>query len=162
MQGPARAPDRIRKNPLRRTLAAKSQWHIVQRMNGTGSSVLSRLLAECGLQDKAEPVGPDMVRLKWGSATVVCAARGAAIVAIAPMFAAPPAKDPDTFCRRLLELNAEMSGTASFAIQKDGQVVLQSGRGIDGLDAGELELLLSAVGKFADDYDDLLEAEFYR
>jgi hypothetical protein len=103
-----------------------------------------------------------MYRLEWGSATVVCAARGSALVAIAPMFESLPDKKVDDFCRRILKLNAEMGGTAAFAIQTDGSVVLQCGRGLQGMDPDELKLLLNTVGKFADDYDDILDKEFYQ
>lgn len=116
----------------------------------------------CGLLSAAEKVGDGMYRLEWGSATVVCAARGSALVAIAPMFEALPNKKVDDFCQRILKLNAEMGGTAAFAIQTDGSVVLQCGRGLQGMDPDELKLLLNTVGKFADDYDDILDKEFYQ
>ena len=114
------------------------------------------------LLSAAEEVGEGMYRLSWGSATVVCAARGSAVVAIAPMFENLPTKNVDDFCRRILKLNAEMGGTAAFAIQTDGSVVLQCGRGLKGMDPDELKLLLNTVGKFADDYDDVLDKEYYK
>ncbi len=124
---------------------------------------LPSILKSCGLLDSAEKVGDDMYRMNWGSATVVCVARGSAIVAIAPIFDSLPEKSKiDNFYKRLLSLNAEMGGTASFAIQDDNSVVLQCGRGIEGLDPEELKLLLNTVGKFADDYDDILDKEFYQ
>ncbi len=123
---------------------------------------LKASLEASGLLSAAEEVGDGMFRLSWGMTTVVCAARGSAVVAMAPMFDKLPKKKVDGFCRHILELNAEMGGTASFAIQSDGSVVLQSGRGLEGLDPEELELLLSTVGKFADDYNDALDKEFYQ
>ena len=122
---------------------------------------LEKSLKECGLFDQASSVGENMYQLGWGSATVVCVARGSAVVAIAPMFDKPPEAKQEAFFRKLLELNGEMGGTASFAVEPDGSVVLHCGRGLDGLDPHELKLLLSTVGKFADDYDDLLKKEFY-
>lgn len=122
---------------------------------------LSNLLEQCGLADKAERVGPAMYRLRWGSANVITGIAGDAIVVIAPMFQTLPATRQDVFCRRLLELNNSMGGTASFAITPEGSVVLQVGRGLAGLDPQELSLMLGMVGKFADDYDDQLHAEFY-
>ena len=130
-------------------------------MSESSGEQLKKSLETCGLLDNAEEVGEGMYRMSWGSATVVCAARGTAIVAIAPMFESLPKKNTDAFCQKILKLNAEMGGTAAFAIQSDGSVVLQTGRGIEGLDADELKLLLSTVGKFADDYDELLDQEFY-
>lgn len=119
-------------------------------------------LESCGLLSAAEEVGEGMYRLSWGSATVVCAARGSAVVAIAPMFETLPRKKVDAFCQHILRLNAEMGGTAAFAIQTDGSVVLQCGRGLKGMVPDELKLLLNTVGKFADDYDNVLDKEFYQ
>ena len=123
---------------------------------------LRNSLEATDLLSAAEEVGQGMFRLSWGSATVVCAARGSAVVAIAPMFEKLPEKNVDGFCQRILKLNAEMGGTAAFAIQTDGSVVLQCGRGLEGLDPNELRLLLNTVGKFADDYDDVLDKEYYQ
>lgn len=119
------------------------------------------MLEQCGIKDKAEKVGDSMYRFRWGSATVVAAAAGGAVVVIAPLFQALPTARAEVFTQRLLELNGKMGGTAGFALAADGSVVLQSGRGIQGLDADEFRLMLGTVGKFADDYDDPLRDEFY-
>lgn len=128
----------------------------------SASEQLRANLEASDLLSAAEEVGNGMFRLSWGSATVVCAARGSAVVAIAPMFEALPQTKTNEFCQRILKLNAEMGGTAAFALQTDGSVVLQCGRGIQGMDPEELKLLLNTVGKFADDYDDVLDKEFYQ
>jgi len=120
-----------------------------------------KLLEEAGLADKAVKVDDRLVRLQWGSAFVIAGVSGSAIVAIAPLFRALPAGKEPAFFRKLLELNAQMGGMASFAIQPDGWVVLHAGRAIKGLDGQELATMISAVGKFADQYDDQLIAEFY-
>ena len=120
-----------------------------------------KLLTEVGLASVAEKVGDGMYRIKWGSATIVTGSAGAGIVAIAPLFAQPPKQNREAFYRRLLEINAAIGGTAAFAIHGDGTVALQLGRGVEGLDSQEFSLMLGAVGKFADDYDDKLKAEFY-
>ena len=130
-------------------------------MSEPAIEVLERLLEECDLTDKSEKVGETMYLLRWGSARVVAAASGEAVVVLAPLFEALPEKEPERFCRRLLELNSIMGGTAGFAISPDGSVVLQSGRGVKGLDADEFGLMLATVGKFADDFDDVLRDEFY-
>ena len=130
-------------------------------MSGHASEVLERMLEQCELKDKAEVVGESMYRFRWGSATVIAGAAGEAVVVLAPLFPALPDNDPARFCRRLLELNGAMGGTAGFAIAADGSIVLQAGRGVQGLDADEFRLMLGTVGKFADDYDDALKAEFY-
>ncbi len=134
----------------------------MRAMSEASSEKLKSTLKACGLLDAAAEVGDGMYRMAWGSATVVCVARGTAVVAMAPMFEALPKNDVGKFCQRILELNAEMGGTAAFAIHTDGSVVLQSGRGIAGLDPDELKLLLNTVGKFADDYDDILDKDFYQ
>lgn len=122
---------------------------------------LEALLAEAGLVDKAQRVHDNLWRMQWGSAFVIVAISGSAIVAIAPLFRAVPTGKELAFYRQLLEHNAHMGGMASFAIQPDGWVVLHAGRAVKGLDGGELATMVSAVGKFADDFDDKLIAEFY-
>ena len=119
------------------------------------------LLAEAGLGDKVARVDDRLARLQWGSAFVVVGISGAAIVAIAPLFRAVPAENTAAFYRKLLEHNAHMGGIASFAIQPDGWVVLHSGRAVKGLDGTELATMVAAVGRFADQFDDQLIAEFY-
>lgn len=122
---------------------------------------LQQLLAEAGLADKVARVHDNLFRLQWGSAFVIVAISGSAIVAIAPLFRAMPAGKEQAFYRKLLEHNAHMGGMASFAIQPDGWVVLHAGRAVKGLDGAELATMVASVGKFADDFDDKLIAEFY-
>jgi len=130
-------------------------------MPETAIQVLEGLLERCDLTDKSKKIGDTMYMLRWGSATVIAGASGEAIVVLAPLFETLPDRDPDRFCRRLLELNGQMGGTAGFAISADGSVVLQVGRGVKGIDADEFALMLGTVGKFADDFDDALRDEFY-
>jgi hypothetical protein len=120
-----------------------------------------KLLEESGLADKAVRVDDRLVRLQWGSAFVIAGISGSAVVAIAPMFQKLPAGKELAFYRKLLEHNAHMGGMASFAIQPDGWVVLHAGRALKGLDGQELATMIAAVGKFADQFDDQLIAEFY-
>ena len=122
---------------------------------------LDVLLKESGLAEKADKIDDKMYRLQWGSAFVIVGVSGTAIVAIAPLFQhLPPGRELE-FYRKLLEHNAYMGGIASFAIQGDGWVVLHAGRALKGLDAHEFAVLVSAVGRFADQFDDQLIAEFY-
>jgi hypothetical protein len=122
---------------------------------------IEELLRESSLLDKAEKVDDKMYRLQWGSAFVIVGTSGTAIVAIAPLFQhVPPGRELE-FYKKLLEHNAYMGGMASFAIQPDGWVVLHAGRALKGLDAHEFAVLVSAVGRFADQFDDQLIAEFY-
>jgi hypothetical protein len=122
---------------------------------------LDDLLRDSGLGEKAEKIDDKMYRLQWGSAFVIVGTSGTAIVAIAPLFQhLPPGRELEFF-RTLLGHNAYMGGMASFALQPDGWVVLHSGRALKGLDAHEFAVLVSAVGRFADQFDDVLIAEFY-
>lgn len=122
---------------------------------------LDELLTQAGLHSKAEPMENGLYRMRWGSAIVIVGVAGQAIVAIAPLFRRPPAERTDEFFRRLLEHNAYMGGMAAFAIQPDGWVVLHAGRSRKGMDAHELAVLVSGVGRFADELDDKLIAEFF-
>lgn len=127
----------------------------------SNAPVLDKLLADSGLAEKAQKVEANLVRLQWGSAFVLVGVSGSAIVAIAPLFRAPPPGQEPAFFKKLLEHNAYMGGMASFALQPDGWVVLQAGRAIKGLDALEFQTMVAGVGRFADDFDDKLIAEFY-
>ena len=124
-------------------------------------AVLDDLLAGSGLAEKAVAIDDNLVRLQWGSAFVIVGISGSAVVAIAPLFRAVPRGKEQAFYRKLLEHNAYMGGIASFAIQGDGWVVLHAGRAIKGIDPQEFETLVAAVGRFADQFDDQLIAEFY-
>lgn len=120
-----------------------------------------QLLADSGLADKAARIDDHLVRMQWGSAIVIAGISGSAVVAIAPLFRALPTGKEEPFFRKLLEHNAYMGGMASFAIQPDGWVVLHAGRAVKGLDGTELATMIAGVGRFADQYDDQLIAEFY-
>ena len=122
---------------------------------------LDSLLRDSGLADKADRIDDKMFRLQWGSAFVIIGTSGTAIVAIAPLFQHLPPGREEEFFRTLLGHNAYMGGMASFAIQPDGWVVLHAGRSRKGMDAHELAVMVSGVGRFADEYDDKLIAEFY-
>jgi len=122
---------------------------------------LDDLLAGGGLADKAARIDDHLVRLQWGSAFVIAGISGAAVVAVAPLFRRIPTGKEEAFYKKLLEHNAYMGGVASFAIQSDGWVVLHAGRALKGIDAHEFETLVSGVGRFADQFDDQLIAEFY-
>lgn len=124
-------------------------------------TVLDDLLTASGLAEKAVRIDDHLTRLQWGSAFVIAGISGSAIVAIAPLFRAVPRGKEQAFYKRLLEHNAYMGGIASFAIQSDGWVVLHAGRALKGIDAQQFETLVSSVGRFADQFDDQLIAEFY-
>jgi hypothetical protein len=124
-------------------------------------AALDDLLAGGGLAEKTIRIDDHLVRLQWGSAFVIAGIAGSAVVAIAPLFRAVPAGKEQAFYRKLLEHNAYMGGIASFAIQGDGWVVLHAARAFKGIDAQEFETLVAGVGRFADQFDDQLIAEFY-
>ena len=122
---------------------------------------LEQLLQESGLSDKAAQIENNLVRLQWGSAFVIVGVSGSAIVAIAPLFREVPRDNTSGFFKKLLEHNAYMGGMASFAIQPDGWVILHAGRPLKGIDGHELANMVAGVGRFADQFDDQLIAEFY-
>lgn len=122
---------------------------------------LESLLKDSNLAEKAQEVDNNLVRLQWGSAFVLVGISGSAIVAIAPLFRQPPNDKTTLFLRKLLEHNAYMGGMASFAIQPDGWVILHAGRALNGMDANEFATMVAGVGRFADQFDDTLIAEFY-
>lgn len=122
---------------------------------------LDELLAGSGLADKAVRLDDHLVRMQWGSAFVIAGISGSAVVAIAPLFRELPHGKELAFFQRLLEHNAHMGGIASFALQADGWVVLHAGRALKGIDGHEFATLVASVGRFADQFDDELIAEFY-
>jgi hypothetical protein len=124
-------------------------------------SALDELLTGSNLSDKAVRIDDHLVRLQWGSAFVIVGISGSAVAAIAPLFRAVPEGKELTFFRRLLEHNAHMGGIASFALQRDGWIVLHAARNLKSIDAQEFGTLVASVGRFADQFDDQLIAEFY-
>ena len=124
-------------------------------------AALDDLMAAAGLADRAVRIDDNLMRLQWGSAFVIVGISGAAVVAIAPLFRAVPRGKELAFYRKLLEHNAFMGGIASFAIQGDGWVVLHAGRPLKGMDGQEFSTLVAGVGRYADQFDDQLIAEFY-
>ena len=124
-------------------------------------AILDDLLAAGELADQAIRIDENLARLQWGSAFVIAGISGTAVVAIAPLFRAVPVGKEQAFYRKLLEHNAYMGGIASFAIQSDGWVVLHAGRALKGIDGSEYATLVAGVGRFADQFDDQLIAEFY-
>lgn len=124
-------------------------------------SALDDLLASSGLADKAARLDDNLVRFQWGSAFVIAGISGSAVVAIAPLFRSVPPGKELAFFKKLLEHNAYMGGMAAFALQPDGWVVLHAGRALKGIDGQEFATLVAGVGRFADQFDDQLVAEFY-
>jgi len=122
---------------------------------------LDDLLEGSGLADKAVRIDDHLVRLQWGSAFVIAGISGSAVVAIAPLFRSVPPGQELAFFRKLLEHNAYMGGMAAFALQPDGWIVLHAGRALKGIDSTEFATLIAGVGRFADQFDDQLVAEFY-
>jgi hypothetical protein len=63
--------------------------------------------------------------------------------------------------RRLLELSFLTTSDAAFAVDGDhDEIVVRALRRLSGLDYEEFEDLLETVGKVADEWDDVLRAEF--
>ena len=68
----------------------------------------------------------------------------------------------EPFFRRLLELNGDLQGRASFWVGTDDRVRLISGRPTEDLDPSELVDLVLWTSEQADEFDDLLLDEFGR
>ena len=124
-------------------------------------ATLDELLAGSDLAEKAVRIDEHLVRLQWGSAFVIAGISGSAVVAIAPLFRSVPPGKELAFFTKLLEHNAYMGGIASFALQPDGWIVLHAGRALKGIDPTEFGTLVAGVGRFADQFDDELVAQFY-
>jgi hypothetical protein len=79
---------------------------------------------------------------------------------VAPVFKVPK-HAPEGLFRRLLELSFLATSDAAFAIdaQKE-EIYVRALRRLSGLDYEEFEDLLDTVGKVADEWDDVLKAEF--
>jgi hypothetical protein len=82
------------------------------------------------------------------------------ILFVAPVLPVPHT-GRETFYRKLLDLSFLATSDAAFAIdsQRD-EVVVRALRRLSGLDYEEFEDLLETVGKVADEWDDVLRAEF--
>jgi hypothetical protein len=72
-----------------------------------------------------------------------------------------PLTGREAFYRRVLELSFLTTSDAAFAIdaEKD-ELYVRALRRLSGLDYEEFEDLLDTVGKVADEWDDVLQAEF--
>jgi hypothetical protein len=72
-----------------------------------------------------------------------------------------PLTGHESFYRRLLELSFLTTSDAAFAIDAEkNEVNVRALRRLSGLDYEEFEDLLDTVGKVADEWDDVLTAEF--
>jgi hypothetical protein len=79
---------------------------------------------------------------------------------VAPLMAVPIG-EREVLYRRLLELSFLTTSDGAFAIDTQREeIVVRALRRLSGLDYEEFEDLLETVGKVADDWDDVLVAEF--
>jgi hypothetical protein len=79
---------------------------------------------------------------------------------VAPVMPVPKAKT-EVLYRRLLELSFLTTSDAAFAVDAEREeIVVRALRRLSGLDYEEFEDLLDTVGKVADEWDDVLTAEF--
>jgi len=80
----------------------------------------------------------------------------------APVYTAPgPCGNTCHACYRVERAGLELSVSAAGEIQPDGWVILHAGRALKGMDAQEFATMVAGVGRFADQFDDQLIAEFY-
>jgi hypothetical protein len=103
--------------------------------------------------------------VKKGSATVginVLEDHGV-LLFVAPVMPVPKLSPValEALYRRLLELSFLTTSDAAFAVDGDhDEIVVRALRRLSGLDYEEFEDLLETVGKVADEWDDVLRAEF--
>jgi hypothetical protein len=82
------------------------------------------------------------------------------LLLVAPVMPVPRAAT-ETLYRRLLELSFLTTSDAAFAIDTErDEIVVRALRRLSGLDYEEFEDLLETVGKVADQWDNVLQAEF--
>ena len=128
------------------------------------NAYLKQFAERAGLSGKAleELDAAGYTQVKKGSASIginVLDDHGV-LLFLAPVMAVPII-GREAFYRRLLELSFLATSDAAFAIdaEKD-EVCVRALRRLSGLDYEEFEDLLDTVGKVADEWDDLLRAEF--
>lgn len=133
-----------------------------------GRRTLETVLGKLGLDPasslKSETAELVVYALRRGSANVVVSIghkSGAAFVRVAAPVVIPPADGAvrARLFERLLEMNAQGLGNAAFGLF-EGRVVCVSERPAHGLDADELEQMLTHLSAVADTFDDRLAAEF--
>lgn len=82
------------------------------------------------------------------------------LLLLAPVMPVPK-EGREVFYRRLLELSFLSTADAAFAIDAAKDLVfVRALRRLSGLEFEEFDVLLGAVGKVADEWDDVLEREF--
>jgi hypothetical protein len=82
------------------------------------------------------------------------------LLVLAPVMAVPK-EGRETFYRRLLELSFLSTADAAFAIDAARDLVfVRALRRLSGLEFEEFDVLLGAVGRVADEWDDVLKREF--
>lgn len=119
-----------------------------------------------GANPEQSRIGPDTWLVAKGSAAVVVRlvaqdpkSKFAFLQVASPVMKVPPKAG---FHERLLKLNFEMGGLATFAITPNNEVHLTSARTIEGISSPEVAQLVAQVAHFSDLYDDMLLQEFGR
>jgi hypothetical protein len=109
--------------------------------------------------------GPDAWLVARHSAEVVVRLvqpdpeKSAYLQILSPVMRVPPNA---AFKDRLLALNHEMGGLATFCVTPQGEVHLLSARSTEGVSAPEIARVIAEVAHFSDLYDDRLLDEFGR
>lgn len=118
-----------------------------------------------GNPDQAK-VRPDTWLVGKGSAAVVVRlvpqderSKSGFLQVASPVMRAPPTQ---AFHERLLRLNFEMGGLATFGVTPQNEVHLTTARTLDGISPTEIAQLMAQIAHFSDLYDDKLLTEFGR
>lgn len=130
-------------------------------------TMIERVIRGLGLDpDKNRQPSTDPRRRAWkirrGSASVYVLLtetdHGSFLQVVSPLLKLP-AQEILPLLRRLLEANGGQLYGAAFGLKGD-QVVLSADRSTVDLDEGEVGAMIKTVGRYADEYDDLLIAEY--
>jgi hypothetical protein len=110
--------------------------------------------------DSLDSTGYTLVRKGSASIGINVLDDHGVLLFVAPVMLVPRAPT-EVLYRRLLELSFLTTSDAAFAIDAEREeIVVRALRRLSGLDYEEFEDLLETVGKVADQWDNVLQAEF--
>jgi len=123
-------------------------------------TMIADAIKSLGASPDAARAGTDTWLVQKGSAAVLVRlvaqdpkSKFAFIQVVSPVMKVPPAAD---FTQKLLHLNFEMGGLATFSLTPNNEVHLTTARTIEGISPTEIAQLVAQVAHFSDLYDDQL------
>ncbi|HKA88275.1 MAG TPA: hypothetical protein VKE22_11435 [Haliangiales bacterium] len=125
-------------------------------MSENPATIVEKLFAELGVEDRVTRVAPNVWTLAKGSATIQVVAAHDFVVATAKVADGVPQDGRERFLADLLRANQGMLG-AFFTLENDGSVRVNQVLPIGWLQAPELGFVVGNVAKQADAWDDRLK-----